>query len=274
MGSTAAPSEDTSEDTCVICLSIITERAITSPCNHYSFDFVCLISWLQQRSTCPLCKAEVTVVQYDWLGPTDFKSYAVQRSHPAKNLASGQVDRYSSLSAPYGLPRRPRGLRRAYSPPVEDVALQRRREVYQKKLYSFHVGSNQYSGYRDLSPQELSSSPELISKARAWIRRELRVFSFLHTDSPASSAHVATTSSNAEFLLAYIISIIRMIDLKASNGHAENLLAEFLGRENSRLFLHELQTWLRSPYIKLEEWDQEVHYDRELAQIQQGNGES
>lgn len=214
-------------------------------------------------------KAEVAAVQYDWRSPTDFKSYAVQRSHPEKNIAPSQVDRNSTLFAPYGLPRRPHGVRRAYSPPVEDVALQRRREVYRRKLYSFHVGSNTYSGYRDLSPQELASSPELISKARAWIRRELRVFSFLHADSPASSSNVATTSSNAEFLLSYIISIIRMVDLKASNGHAENLLAEFLGRENSRLFLHELQTWLRSPYTKLDEWDQKVQYDREPEGSQQ-----
>lgn len=56
MGSTAASSQDPSKDTCVICLSAVTERAITSPCSHYSFDFVCLVSWLQERSTCPLCK--------------------------------------------------------------------------------------------------------------------------------------------------------------------------------------------------------------------------
>jgi hypothetical protein len=56
MGRTAASNKDESEDTCVICLSVVTERAITSPCNHYTFDFVCLVSWLQERSTCPLCK--------------------------------------------------------------------------------------------------------------------------------------------------------------------------------------------------------------------------
>jgi hypothetical protein len=45
-----------SDDICVICLSDVTERAITVPCNHYKFDFVCLVSWLQERSVCPLCK--------------------------------------------------------------------------------------------------------------------------------------------------------------------------------------------------------------------------
>ena len=48
--------EDSTEDTCVICLSQVTERAITVPCNHYTFDFICLVSWLQERSSCPLCK--------------------------------------------------------------------------------------------------------------------------------------------------------------------------------------------------------------------------
>ena len=208
-------------------------------------------------------KAQVTAVQYDWRSPTDYKHYAVPHSHPSSNAPHSRTDRPASLFAPYGLPQRPRGPRRPYSPPVEDVALRRRREVYQRKLYSLHIGSNPFSGYRDISPQLITESPDMQSKARAWIRRELRVFTFLHTGpvdpSPAAAA-TTTTSGNAEFLLSYIVSILKMVDLKASNGHAENLLAEFLGRDNSKLFLHELNAWLRSPYTKLEEWDQENQY--------------
>ncbi|KAF1920545.1 hypothetical protein BDU57DRAFT_487391 [Ampelomyces quisqualis] len=262
MGGTAAAAsiEDKSEDPCVICLSAVTERAIASPCNHYTFDFVCLVSWLHERSTCPLCKqAEVKAVQYDWRSPKDYKSYAVHQSHPPSNAPHSRAAGSPSL-----LPRRTRAVRRTYSPPVEDAALSKRREVYQKKLYSLHVGSNSLSGYQDLNPQVIAGSPELQSRARAWIRRELRVFTFLHLASPGPSTPAATTSSNAEFLLSYIVSIVKMVDIKASNGHAENLLAEFLGRENSPLFLHELQAWLRSPFTKLEEWDQQVQYSREI----------
>ena len=52
-----ATPKDTDEplDPCVICLDSISERAIASPCRHDSFDFLCLISWLQERSSCPLC---------------------------------------------------------------------------------------------------------------------------------------------------------------------------------------------------------------------------
>ncbi|KAF1946748.1 hypothetical protein EJ02DRAFT_335707 [Clathrospora elynae] len=265
MGRSTGSAKDDSEDTCVICLSSVTERAITVPCNHCTFDFVCLVSWLQERSTCPLCKTEVSAVQYDWRSPTDYQSYAVPRSHPPSNALTSGTARLGSIFASYGLPRRLRGARRPYSPPIEDLTLRRRREVYQKKLYSLHVGSNSFSGYRDLSPQMIASSPELQSRARTWIRRELRVFTFLHDESAGSSSDAPTTSSNAEFLLSYIVSILKMVDMKASNGHAENLLAEFLGRENSRLFLHELNAWLRSPYAKVEEWDRNVQYDEGIG---------
>ncbi|KAK1914991.1 hypothetical protein P3342_011920 [Pyrenophora teres f. teres] len=258
--STVGSTNKDSEDSCVICLSSLTERAITVPCNHYTFDFVCLVSWLQEQSTCPLCKTQVTAVQYDWRSPTDYKHYAVPHSHPATHAPHSRTDQPTSLFAPYGLPRRRQGPRRPYSPPVEDVALRRRRDVYQRKLYSLHVGSNPFSGYRDITPQLIAESPDMQSKARTWIRRELRVFTFLHADPADPSPAAATTSSNAEFLLSYIVSILKMVDLKASNGHAENLLTEFLGRDNSKLFLHELNAWLRSPYTKLEDWDHQNQY--------------
>jgi hypothetical protein len=105
-----------------------------------------------------------------------------------------------------------------------------------------------------------------------WIRRELRVFSFLNADPTDTPAQAATTTSNAEFLLAYIISILKAMDIKASDGKAEDLLQEFLGRENARLFLHELNAWLRSPFTKLEDWDQQVQYTEPLPTEFDTNG--
>lgn len=44
-------------DTCVICLETISERAVTLPCNHLYFDFICILSWLlDQQARCPLCQ--------------------------------------------------------------------------------------------------------------------------------------------------------------------------------------------------------------------------
>lgn len=40
---------------CVICLEPVSETAIAVPCKHANFDFLCLVSWLEQRRNCPLC---------------------------------------------------------------------------------------------------------------------------------------------------------------------------------------------------------------------------
>jgi hypothetical protein len=199
-----------------------------------------------------LGKAEVESVQYDFRSPTDFKNFAVHSTRPP--LHPPRVR----------LPPRAYASRRPYPPPIPDVALLRRRYVYSHKLFSLYVGNNRVSQYRNLTPEMVASSPDLQSRAKTWIRRELRVFSFLHTDPEGTPSDGATTSSGAEFLLTYIVSILKTVDIKASNGHAEDLLQEFLGRENTRLFLHELNSWLRSPFTRLQEWDRNVQYTEPL----------
>jgi hypothetical protein len=51
------------------------------------------------------------------------------------------------------------------------------------------------------------------------------------------------------------------VDIMGSAGQAEEMISDFLGRDNTRLFLHELRAWLRSPYTKLADWDRAVQYD-------------
>ncbi|OCK82427.1 hypothetical protein K432DRAFT_415352 [Lepidopterella palustris CBS 459.81] len=261
---------DKSSDVCVICLSAISERAIIVPCNHYTFDFICLASWLQERSACPLCKSEVTAVQYDWRSPTDFKTYNVQSTLPRPKTAEPTAPRAETSRTRFPFrPNRPRPTAQRFSSPNPDIAFLRRRHIYRHDLYSLHVGSNRVSRYRNLTPALVSNSPDLQSRARMWIRRELRVFTFLNpnTDTssgPGSSSDNSHRSNNAEFLLEYIIAILKTVDIKDSSGHAEEMLQEFLGRGNTRLFLHELSAWLRSPYTKLEDWDRHVQYKEAL----------
>ncbi|OCK99595.1 uncharacterized protein K441DRAFT_536448 [Cenococcum geophilum 1.58] len=285
-----------SSDACVICLSAVSERAITVPCNHYTFDFICLVSWLQERSACPLCNTEVTAVEYDWRSPTDFKTYTVHSTQPPPKSTESSTTQASRTYTPSHRPNRPRLNRaRPSSSLSPDTALLRRRHIYQHGLYSLHVGSNRVSRYKNLTPSLFASSPDLQSRARAWIRRELRVFTFLNPDtdtsssssannnnaSTSASASASTTHSsssaessdansntrranNAEFLLEYIVAILKTVDTKGSSGQAEEMLQEFLGRDNARLFLHELGAWLRSPYTKLEDWDRHVQYREAL----------
>jgi hypothetical protein len=57
------------------------------------------------------------------------------------------------------------------------------------------------------------------------------------------------------------VAILKTVDIQGSGGQAEEMLQEFLGRENTRLFLHEMRAWLRSPFTNLEDWDRNVQYN-------------
>jgi len=210
--------------------------------------------------------SEVRSVEYDWRSPDDYKTYEVPPSNTAQSHHSPVSQTHSrirrqrppcrSLRSPR--PGRPR------QPVSSDNPILRRKEIYCRQLYSLHVGSNRLSRFRDLTPHLFVEDQKLVSRARKWIRRELEVFDFLKTDADADQ-NVSRRANNAEFLLEYIVAILKTVDIKGSRGQAEDMLQEFLGRDNTRLFLHELRAWLRSPYSSLEDWDRHVQYDEATA---------
>jgi hypothetical protein len=253
--------KNTSHDACTICLERISERAIAVPCNHCSFDFLCLVSWLQEKPKCPLCKTSVTAVEYEWCSPSDFKTFKVS------SLSAGPKSTQGSPSInprPYSRSRRFRHTPIPVSRVDEEALIRRRRYIYRHHLYSLHIGSNRVSRFHNIAPQDVAASPDLQSKARKWIRRELQVFSFLDPATSSTKASNSKLAGNAEFLLEYVVAILKTLELKDSSGRAEDLLAEFLGRENARLFLHELESWMRSPYKELRDWDRVMQYKGEL----------
>ena len=72
----------------------------------------------------------------------------------------------------------------------------------------------------------------------------------------------AKAKQNVEFALSYILSVVKSVDIKEPEGRAAELVAPFLGGEvdTARLFLHELEAWLRSPFLTLRDWDRAVQY--------------
>jgi len=83
-----------------------------------------------------------------------------------------------------------------------------------------------------------------------FIRRELQAFEW--------------TASNREFILEYILAILKTMDLKSATGAAEDMLADLLGRENAQTFCHEIYAFLRSPYKSLSDFDRSVQYKEPL----------
>ncbi|KAL8959855.1 MAG: hypothetical protein Q9193_003349 [Seirophora villosa] len=207
-------------------------------------------------------KTEVLSVDYGWQSPDGCETYVVpQRSYQAQTTTSSldNTSRTRRTGSSVWTGRRPRRNARPRPRVSPDVALIRRRHIYARGLYSLHVGTNRLSRFRDLSPQLFSRDAELVSRARKWIRRELQVFEFLQVDG-AEEEGVTRRANNAEFLIEYIVAILKTVDIKGSGGQAEDMLQEFLGRGNTQLFLHELKAWLRSPYTSLDDWDRHVQY--------------
>ena len=180
-----------------------------------------------------------------------------ETSSTAPPLRPSRFDNgYDQRTIPSWRRRRPQGR----PPIIPETALLRRKEIYSLQLYSSHVGSNRLSRFRDLTPQLFVQDQQLVSRSKLWIRRELQVFQFLNSDVVREDS-VARRANNADFLLEYIIAILKTVDVKGDQ--AEDMLQEFLGRDNTRLFLHELKAWLRSPYMTLEDWDRHVQYSWE-----------
>ncbi|KAL7918997.1 hypothetical protein ACQKWADRAFT_302615 [Trichoderma austrokoningii] len=257
---------DNATKCCVICLDTVSDGCELLPCGHDSFDYACILNWLYDKPLCPLCKRDVAKIQR---GPPERRETTIIEPKPKPSSART----YSHQ------PSFPRPRARAARTPrftAQNDAAERvqtlRRDVYLHKRFSKHVGSNRLSLYRELTPRLFSSDEHLVSRARMWIRRELQVFSFLTAEEPTATAATASASrpdesqarrrvNNAEFLLEYIVAILKTVDIMGSAGQAEDMLSEFLGRDNTRVFLHELRSWLRSPFTKLEDWDRAVQYD-------------
>ncbi|KAI1819933.1 hypothetical protein F4861DRAFT_525122 [Xylaria intraflava] len=258
-----ANDEQPSEPCCVICLDSITEACEARPCKHRNFDYLCLLNWLERLSKCPLCKGDIHEVLYDFgsNGPGTSRVYLVPQVTNESRNEPTQVERHRSQN----IAQRPNGRRyddRRRQPVTQDEAIVRRQQIYRNRLYSLHVGSNPRSRYRDITPASFESDPELTSRARAWLRRELQVFEFLRNPRSSQGSQDVITrrrANNAEFLLEYIVAILKTVDIQGSQGAAEGMLSEFLGRENTKLLLHELRNYLRSPW-SIEVWDRKVQY--------------
>ena len=67
-------SDRDSINSCVICLDPVSEKAVANPCQHDSFDFICLVSWLQENPTCPLCVYHIVWTKQLMLTVTQVKA--------------------------------------------------------------------------------------------------------------------------------------------------------------------------------------------------------
>jgi E3 ubiquitin-protein ligase Topors len=115
----------------------------------------------------------------------------------------------------------------------------RRREIYKHDLYVKHVASNKITRFGPPpTPAKIANSADLQSRATAFVRRDLRALGW--EDSSFSNSHrgrgdssqdvvspgVQRQGIDLEFMTSYVITLIKMIDLRGERG--VRLLAEYL----------------------------------------------
>ncbi|EPS44635.1 hypothetical protein H072_1389 [Dactylellina haptotyla CBS 200.50] len=237
-------------ESCCICLGTISSatRAVATPCLHACFDFSCLVTWLEgAQSVCPVCKQAIENVKYNF-DPTGtgFQKYRIKCTAPVTSSNARSTRTLHRRSET----RRHTSSRYSSNPNDKPDDIARRQFVYKHRLRSLHMGVNRKSRFANYTPRSVRQDPELLSKAKAFIRRELEVFDW--------------TEANREWLVEYIIAIVKTVNLKGAEGKAEDLLEEFLGREFAGVFIHELNAFLKSPFVRVRDFDGWAQYEMDI----------
>ncbi|KAG2129620.1 hypothetical protein DEU56DRAFT_817082 [Suillus clintonianus] len=243
--------DDLGHDHCVICLQPMVDRTVIPTCSH-EFCFECISIWAEQSRKCPLCSQLIgEYVIHHIRSQFDYQKHYLPppRSSP-QLLPTGETRVQIARRA-----RRDRywGRRDRYDADELERAITKRRWVYQNHLYAKHVASNSFTRYRPYpSPAQFAASPDMISRATIFLRRELRVWQNL----------------DVEFLTTFIISLMKSIDMRAESS--VKLLAEFLDLDtpyiegerqpNAEHFAHEIYCYIRSGR-DLSIYDSLVQYD-------------
>ncbi|GLB42610.1 putative zinc finger, C3HC4 type (RING finger) [Lyophyllum shimeji] len=242
---------------CSICLQEIVDRTVIPTCSH-EFCFECLKVWSEQSRRCPLCSQSIgEYLIHNIRSKYDFRRHhltPLRTSPPPEQRRTGPVEVIRRRRTARDRERERRFREERETTDKLERSIEKRRWVYRHDLYAKHVASNSYTRYRPYpTPAQFAASPELISKATTFLRRELRVWDHL----------------DVEFLTTFTISMMKSIDIRSES--AIKLLAEFLdmdapyvegGRHfNAEHFAHEVYSYLRSPFRDLFVYDTAVQYD-------------
>lgn len=257
------------DDKCLICHSKIEDPCHVAPCGHRLGCHSCVCTGLNTLQKCWLCRQSVVAVVQESTGK--MLTVPTTQSDVSFNLARRRLDSTNVTM-------RPRTLT------ATEGQILRRMYIYHHRLFSRHVGANARSGYREITPHVFRNDPELRSRAKAFLRRELRVFAYIGTSNGMSrfvsqdgnlsqspfTGDDPVSVREVEANVRYFICILKTVDLKGSSGKAESVVRQQLRTPLRQmedattvvnLFIHELRAFLMSPYARLKDWDASVQYD-------------
>lgn len=246
-GKQRSPSPD---QCCSICLGQFRDKSFTDSCFH-TFCFSCLQEWAKVKPVCPLCKSSFNSIIHNIRSNEDYDRIYL----PGPNAATDEETRRFRYATTMTHERHfflearrmrqfARDARREERRRREEAAISRRQLIYSAGLRVLHMGSNQYSQFRDISPHFFRANPAVTHRLVPWLRRELSVL-------------FNNQEENVTFMTHYILSIITNVDIQSEEFHMN--LRPFL-HDTTEHFVHEFASFARSPY-DMNTYDQMSQYD-------------
>lgn len=243
-----------SPECCSICLGQFRDKSFTDSCFH-TFCFSCLQEWAKVKPVCPLCKTSFNSIIHNIKSNEDYERIYLPTPTPSTRSAEDDEARRFRYATTLTQERRflleerrmrqfAREARREERRRREETSLGRRRLIYSAGLRVLHMGSNEFSQFRDISPQFFSANPAVTHRLVPWLRRELSVL-FDNQDE-----HVT-------FMTHYILSLVTNVDIQSEEFHMN--LRPFL-HDTVEHFVHEFASFARSPY-DMDTYDQMSQYD-------------
>ncbi|KZT35966.1 hypothetical protein SISSUDRAFT_1008095 [Sistotremastrum suecicum HHB10207 ss-3] len=191
---------DTEPENCIICLQPITDNVVLPACGHRGCCFQCMLLWIATSSTvasghgkssrrCPLCNTPIgNHIIHGIRGQYDFeRHWLAPPSSPTARPSTSNETHADNASVRTGQIGPRRGITRVdrRQQVVDELerAIERRRHIYRHGMFVKHIASNRHTQYKPtLTPSRFAASPDLISRATKFIRRELRVWNGLDVE--------------------------------------------------------------------------------------------
>lgn len=226
--------------TCPICLEHLDNPSIPDCCTH-QFCFICIVHWSSTTTTCPLCKKQFDFILHNIKSPTEYTRY-YPREDPSSTKAPTRPTPSSSSQSRSSAPSsKPRPSNSVPTPPVlQSDAHSQRKAVYGRRLKA-RAATIPY-----LSPSILKAKPNLITRLKPWLTRELQVL--LHIE-------------DVSLLVELVISLLKRYDTNKDKQLIQQQLKDIIPPEHVGTFLHEMLSFAVSTHPTMAMYDKHVQYE-------------
>lgn len=268
----SSPARNSPEPDCAICLGRLQNKSFTDRCFHM-FCFVCLQEWSKVKAECPLCKQKFTSIIHNVRSNEDYDQYPIPPKIPSWEEQARNFRYHTTLTLERRLQINIPDFRHHPHYQEHDYTLQRpthhthmttrslwrrqrqsatsdfRKRIYTNNLRVVEVTDPRLRT-RDITPEFFRTNPACTHRLVPWLNRELNAL--LHNQ-----------LDHVQFVLELVIGLIKNYPINSDELYQR--IYPYVGRY-TRHFMHEFETFARSPY-NMSAYDQHAVYQPQTLDV-------